>query len=189
MGIGRLPPRPAEPVRAVAEPGQRLLARIVDTLVVGLPVVAVAYAALPRSAAEVTVPVGVATLFLLYESLQLALWGRTLGKRIAGIVVVPEASVVVSEASREQGPEKHGAGEYGPENAPENVRAENRPGWWQALVRATVYALPMALRPVPVLGLIAGVFWVANVALIFERPTRQALHDRLARTHVVGDGS
>jgi uncharacterized RDD family membrane protein YckC len=156
----------------VAEPGPRLLARIVDTLLVGLPVVAVAYTTLPRSAAEVAVPVGVAALFLLYESLQLAVWGRTLGKRVAGIAVVPDIPVV---------PGVSADGDVVPE--------DGRPGLGRALVRAAVYAIPMALRPVPVLGVIAGVFWVANVALIFERPTRQALHDRLARTRVVGVGS
>jgi uncharacterized RDD family membrane protein YckC len=38
---------------------------------------------------------------------------------------------------------------------------------------------------VPVVSVIAGVFWVANAALMFERPRRQALHDRVARTFVV----
>jgi uncharacterized RDD family membrane protein YckC len=153
-GGSRAGPNPEEEV--AAEPGQRLVARIVDTLVVGLPVVAVAYATLPRAGAEVLVPVGVSVLLLMYESVQLAIWGQTLGKRLAGIVVVPE---------------------------------DGRLGLTRALVRAAVYALPIALRPVPVLGVIAGIFWVANVALMFERPKRQALHDRLARTRVVTVGS
>jgi uncharacterized RDD family membrane protein YckC len=151
MGVAR-----PDAVGTAAEPAQRLVARIVDTLVVGLPVVAVAYAALPPAAAEVAVPIGVAAVLLAYEPVQLTLWGRTLGKRFAGIAVVAE---------------------------------EGRPALWRALVRAAVYAVPIALRPVPVLGAIAGIFWVAGVALMFERPERRALHDRIARTRVVGAGS
>ncbi|MGH3392754.1 MAG: RDD family protein [Actinomadura sp.] len=149
MGVG---PAGREP----AEPAQRLVARIVDTFVVGLPVVAAAYAALPRATAEIVVPIGVAAVSLMYESIQLALWGRTLGKRLSGVVVVSE---------------------------------DGRMGVTRALVRAAVYAFPIALRPVPVLGAIAGIFWVANVALMFERPARRALHDRIARTRVVGAAS
>lgn len=122
----------------------------------GLPVVAVAYATLSPADAEIVLPVGVAAVLLPYESVQLALWGRTLGKRFAGIGVVSE---------------------------------DGRLGFARALIRAAMYALPIAARPVPILGVIAGIFWVANAALMFERPKRQALHDRLARTRVVRVGS
>jgi Predicted membrane protein/domain len=90
-----------------------------------------------------------------YDSVQHARWGRTLGKRLTGIRVVPAS----------------GEG--------------SRPSPSQSLVRGAVYALPMAARAVPVLSVLAGVFWVANVGLLLEQPRRQALHDRLAGTVVV----
>jgi uncharacterized RDD family membrane protein YckC len=150
--------RGAPEVGETADPGQRLLARIVDTLIVGLPVVLLARATLPQATAEIVASVGLAGLLLLYESVQLARWGRTLGKRLAGVAVVP-------------------AGPEGPEDGRLGVR--------RAVLRSAVYALPIAARPVPVLGVLAGLFWVANAALLFERPRRQALHDRVARTFVV----
>ncbi|MEV4258875.1 RDD family protein, partial [Spirillospora sp. NPDC049652] len=137
----------------LAEPGQRLLARIVDTLVVGLPVVLVLRAALPHETADRWSPTVVASLLLVYDAVQIALWGRTLGKRFAGVRVVTE------EGAR-----------------PDAVRAG---------LRAAVYAVPIALRPVPVLGLIGGVFWVVNVAMAFRGAERRAVHDRLAGTGVV----
>lgn len=138
-----------------AEPGQRLLARVVDTLVVGLPVVLVARSALPRVTADAVAAVAIAGLLLLYETVQLALWGRTLGKRVAGI------EVALAEAVG------------GPLGLP------------RAFLRSAVYALPLAARPVPVLGVVAGIFWVANAGALFEGTRRQALHDRLCGTVVV----
>ncbi|MFC4912172.1 RDD family protein [Actinomadura gamaensis] len=137
----------------LAEPGQRLLARIVDTLIVGLPVVLVLRAALPHDAADRWAPTAVASLLLAYDAVQLAVWGRTVGKRVAGVrVVTPDGS---------------------------------RPNPTQAALRAAVYAVPIALRPVPVLGLLGGIFWVVNVATAFRGPERRAVHDRLAGTGVV----
>ncbi|MFC5187064.1 RDD family protein [Actinomadura harenae] len=136
-----------------AEPGQRLLARIVDTLAVGLPVVLVLRAVLPHDTADHWSPTAVASALLVYEAVQLALWGRTLGKRVAGV------RVVTADGSR-----------------PDPARAA---------LRAAVYAVPIALRPVPVLGLLAGIFWVVNVGTAFRGPERRAVHDRMAGTGVV----
>ncbi|WP_119728221.1 RDD family protein [Thermomonospora amylolytica] len=144
---------------APAEPAQRLVARVVDTLVVGLPVALVMRSellGLPRATADLlTVPI-LAGLLLVYEAVQLALWGRTLGKRFAGLRVRGE-----------------------PDGAGPGL------GTGRALLRSAVYAVPIALRPVPVLGVLAGLFWVANAALVLEGTRRQALHDRLAGTVVV----
>ncbi|SEG28470.1 Uncharacterized membrane protein YckC, RDD family [Thermomonospora echinospora] len=144
---------------ALAEPGQRLVARVVDTLVVGLPVTLVARSEAvglsPPTADLVTVPI-LAGLLLVYEWVQLALWGRTLGKRFAGIEVVAE-------------PRRDGRGL----------------GLGRALLRSATYALPIAARPVPFLGVAAGLFWVANAGLLLEGTRRQTLHDRLAGTLVV----
>jgi uncharacterized RDD family membrane protein YckC len=142
-----------------AEPAQRLVARIIDTLLVALPVVLVTRAVLPRVTAEIVASVGLAILLVLYDSVLHARWGQTLGKRLTGIRVVSAPA---------EGP---GRGE--------------RPRPAQALLRAAVYAVPIAARSVPVLGVLAGVFWVANVGLLLERPRRQALHDRIAGTAVV----
>jgi uncharacterized RDD family membrane protein YckC len=137
-----------------AEPAPRMVARLIDTLVVGLPVVLVARATLPRTTAEAVTSVGLAAAIIVYDTVQHGLWGRTLGKRVTGVQVV---------AARDGAP----------------------PGFAVALLRATVYAAPIALRPVPVLGLLAGIVWVAGVALVLRAPERQALHDRATGTAVV----
>ncbi|WP_018654662.1 RDD family protein [Actinomadura flavalba] len=149
---------------ALADPGQRLLARIADVLIVGLPTVMVLLETVPRSRLDEVAPVAVAGLLLVYESVQTALWGRTIGKRIAGIAVV----------------RVDGGGPLRPV---------------QALLRAAVFALPIAARPVPVLGLLAGIFWVVNLAAVYEGGRRavpdgprRALHDRFAGTVVVRTG-
>lgn len=153
---------------APAEPAQRLVARIIDTLVVALPVVLVTRATLPRVTADVVASVGLAFLLVVYDSVQHARWGRTLGKRLTGIRVISVPADGPAAGTVE------GAGVDG--GCPRPV---------QALLRAAVYAVPIAARSVPVLGAIAGIFWVTNVGLLLERPRRQALHDRIAGTVVV----
>lgn len=148
-----------EAAEAIAEPAQRLVARIIDTLIVGVPVGLTAAEVLPRQTAQTVVaPITFAALFLVYESVQLALWGRTVGKRLTGIRVVSAAG-------------------GGP------------PTVVQAVVRAAIYALPPAARPVPVLNVIAAIFWLAGIGLLFDGVYRQALHDRAAGTVVVRDPS
>ena len=73
----------------IAEPSQRLVARLVDTLIVGVPVATVAAELFPRTTAQTVVaPIGFAVVFLVYEAVQLGLWGRTVGKRLTGLAVV-----------------------------------------------------------------------------------------------------
>jgi uncharacterized RDD family membrane protein YckC len=143
---------------------RRLLARIIDTLIVGLPVVAVLLATVPRSKLDVFAPPLVAGLLFAYEVPQIALWGRTLGKRAAGVEIVRSG-------------------------------AEGGLGLRRAVLRAATYNLPIAVRPIPVLGLLASVFWVVNGAAIYEGARREvpdgqrrALHDRIAGTDVVKAG-
>ncbi|TNY35306.1 RDD family protein [Thermomonospora catenispora] len=144
------------PDGAPAEPAQRLAARVVDTLVVGLPVTLVTTSeplGLPPATAEtLTAPI-LAGLLLVYETVQLALWGRTLGKRLVGLRVRSEDGA--------------GAG----------------PGVGHAALRATVYAAPIAMQPIPLLGPVMGVLWVGNALLTLREP-RRPLHDRLAGTVV-----
>jgi uncharacterized RDD family membrane protein YckC len=144
----------AEAMAVLAEPSQRLVARLVDTLIVGVPLATVATGVFSRETAQTVVaPIAFAAVFLVYEAVQLALWGRTIGKRLTGVRVVSADG--------------------------------RRPRISQALVRSVIYALPPAARPVPVLNVLAGVFWLAEIGLMFEGVHRQALHDRAAGTLVV----
>jgi uncharacterized RDD family membrane protein YckC len=143
-----------EAVGVVAEPSQRLVARLVDTLLVGVPVATAAAELFPRQTAQAVVaPIGFAVVFVVYEAVQLALWGRTVGKRLTGIRVVSAAGGRLSVT--------------------------------QAVIRAAIYALPPAARPVPILNVLAGIFWLAEIGLLFEGSQRQALHDRAAGTLVI----
>ncbi|GAA3972666.1 hypothetical protein GCM10023085_63830 [Actinomadura viridis] len=193
----------------LAEPGQRLLARIVDTLVVGLPVVVVVREVVPAGGVDVVAPAAVAGFLLLYEWIQLALWGRTLGKRFAGIEVVRQtASEGISAAPEAHDPppdSKEGPGllagaveplgegaepsREGEGPLPESFEKPGRLGLARSLLRTATYALPIAVRPVPVFGVVAGLFWVGNAAMMYEGERRQALHDRLAGTVVVKRGA
>ena len=156
---------------SLAEPGERLLARIVDTLIVGLPVIVVVRALVSGPTVDVVAPPAVGACLLLYESVQLALWGRTLGKRFAGIEVTATPSAEESSASERP--------------TVEGVGATGRLGVPRAVLRAAVYSLPIAVRPIPVLGGLASVFWIANAGMLYEGSRRQALHDRFAGTVVV----
>ncbi|WP_433464906.1 RDD family protein [Spirillospora sp. CA-128828] len=207
---------------SLAEPGQRLLARVTDTLVVGVPVIVVVRALVSGHTVDIVAPPAVAGCMLLYEAVQLALWGRTLGKRLAGIEVVVTASQSTDQAVPEGaaepggaepgGVEPDGAGAGGswvlptsvpgfvpvaavaPEetatsaaetSAAEAPVAHARPDVLRSVLRAAVYSLPVAVRPIPVLGVLASIFWVANAGMLFEGNRRQAIHDRLAGTLVV----
>ena len=153
---GAEPPVPAGggPETVLAEPSQRLVARLVDMLIVGVPVATAATEIFPRETAQTVVaPLAFAGVFLVYEALQLAVWGRTVGKRLTGL------RVVSADGSR--------------------LRVA------QAAVRSVIYAVPPAARPVPVLNVLAGIFWLAEIGLLFEGAHRQALHDRAAGTLVV----
>ncbi|MEV0401667.1 RDD family protein [Actinoallomurus sp. NPDC050550] len=143
-----------EAVDAVAEPSQRLVARIIDTLIVGVPIATGATEIFSRETAQTVVaPIAFAVTFFLYEAVQLAVWGRTVGKRLTGLRVI-------------------------------SVTGE-RPTVVQALIRAAIYALPPAARPVPILNILAAIFWLAENGLQFEGSYRQALHDRAAGTLVI----
>jgi hypothetical protein len=182
--VGIDPPvaAPASPAEGeAAEPGQRVVARIIDTLVVGVPVALITSAAVPRASAQTAVTVAVGALLLLYESVQLALWGRTLGKRLMGIAV--------RAAGPDAGEDGSGAGGARNGGARAGRRSRDRgPGPARALLRSAFYALPIAARPVPILGVIADILWVANAVLLVGGPGRQVLSDRVARTSVVRTG-
>src|SRR5262245_20412627 len=73
----------------LAEPAQRLVARLVDTLIVGVPVATVATSLFTRHTAQSLVaPIAIAAVYFVYEAVQVAIWGRTVGKRLTGIRIV-----------------------------------------------------------------------------------------------------
>ncbi|MET9908833.1 RDD family protein [Streptomyces sp. NPDC006476] len=153
--------------------GKRLLARIVDNLVIGA-VTAVAAVPLGTKAIDhvndkidaaklsgrtVTVWLldGTTSVYLgivlavllvfgvLYEALPTARWGRTLGKRLLGLEV-------------------------------RDIEAHEPPAFGAALRRWLVYSVPGVL----VIGVV-GVLWC-----LFDRPWHQCWHDKAARTFVAG---
>jgi uncharacterized RDD family membrane protein YckC len=142
-----------------AEPERRVVARIVDTLIVGVPVTTAGTALAPGPAGTLAGPVLVAfaVAYFCYELPQLVLWGQTLGKRFTRIRVVDAG---------------------GPGRVPIT----------RLLLRTGVYAGPLALRPIPVLGLLAAAFWLVNGGWVFRDPARRALHDQLAGTTVIRTG-
>src|SRR5262245_35488277 len=91
------------PSEVLADPGQRLLARIVDTLIVGLPVIMVIRAVVHGHHAEVIATPIVAGALFVYEWPQLAIWGQTLGKRFAGVQVVREGAATLPATEESAG--------------------------------------------------------------------------------------
>ncbi|MFF7213413.1 RDD family protein [Streptomyces sp. NPDC008238] len=157
-----------------ASPGKRLVARLIDTAVMGALVAA---AAVPLGTAayehlrdkvdaarltgeEVTVwlidgttglQLGIVAAVvlvtgLLYEVLPTAKWGRTLGKKLLGLRVL-------------------------------DIESQYEPGFGQALRRWLTHTVLDAL----VIGFL-GLVWC-----LFDRPWRQCWHDKAARTFVARD--
>ncbi|WP_016908461.1 RDD family protein [Streptomyces xiaopingdaonensis] len=144
----------------LANRGKRLLARIIDAFVVGIPVGIVMSLAVgfDRGGNDVSAAQngqgywqqGVYLLvYLVYEGLMLSHGGQTVGKKLMRIRV----------AMLSNGAVPHGT-----------------PAWF----RAGIYSLPVV---VPCLGFL---FWLLNVLFCtWDRPYHQCLHDKGARTVVV----
>jgi len=180
----------------LATPGRRLVARIIDAgivAVIALPFTApllselfthlndkVATATATGSQASLSDPTTIRLTLLLtavvlaasfgYEVPQLLRWGQTLGKRITRIKVVPRNSVI-------QG----------------NARTESVK--WVSLdqgeVGARLGAGPVVLRwltqtaapQVPWIGI--GIWLLDSLWLLWDKPWRQCLHDKVASTIVI----
>ncbi|KAB2344072.1 RDD family protein [Actinomadura rudentiformis] len=151
----------------MAQPGRRLVARLIDipiaTTVAVLLVVGLIQA-VPRNADGDPPGAAIAGIFLiifgtlyLYEGLQLALWGRTLGKRIMKLRVAPATGLWAPL----------GAG--------------------RGLGRAAAY--PVLFMFLGVLPLIGVVNLLNTLWLLWDKPLRQCLHDKIARTVVVADAT
>jgi len=135
--------------------GQRVAARLLDGLILGVPLTVVVFATSTMDSARNTVdtPVAVqvlaAVVLALYEVVLIHTRGQTIGKRLMGIQVV-------------------------------RVNDGALPDWSAAIARYLVPALP-ALVPLPGFFLLSIVVYL--VAL--TNPLRRGWHDRAAGTIVV----
>lgn len=152
-------PDPLAGMPPLASRGLRLLARIVDALIVGIPVgivMALLNLATTSGDAEpwdsgntVSQSIVYQLVYLVYEGLMLTRSGQTLGKKL----------VKVRVAVLQNGQVPHGS-----------------PGW----IRALTYSIP------PVIPCIGSLFWLVNVLFCtWDKPYRQCLHDKVAKTVVV----
>ncbi|MFC7329864.1 RDD family protein [Marinactinospora rubrisoli] len=165
-GHGHAPSPAAAPGLSVADPGLRFLARLVDvvlalfcTFVVGIGAVLVSVVVAGGGEPDEAGPVfpillvgGLVLVAFLYEWLQVAKWGRTIGKRVVGLRIVRADDGRPVSAGR-------------------------------AAVRAFCYSpgLYHVTNWLPVVQQL-NLLW-----LLWDRPLRQCLHDKLARTVVVED--
>ncbi|GAA2713852.1 MULTISPECIES: RDD family protein [Streptomyces] len=156
-------PGPADPLAGMPPLGsrfKRLVARIIDGLLISVPI-SVIYAAATWSqdhdawdwrndqGRSTSLSIIVAIVYFLYEGLMLSARGQTVGKMAMRIRV----------AMLDNGAIPHG-----------------RPGW----TRAAVYSLP---EVIPCCGF---VFWLVNVLwCTWDEPYHQCIHDKAAKTVVV----
>lgn len=135
---------------------RRLAARIVDALLIGIPVGIVLWATTTDRSYDVNdqmqanwQQLAYLLIYFLYEGAMLSATGQTVGKKLMRIRV----------AMLEHG------------QVPRGV-----PGW----LRAAIYSIPVL---VPCCG---SLFWLVNVLwCTWDRPYRQCLHDKGAKTVVV----
>lgn len=154
-------------VQGLGHPGKRLLARIIDWLIVfpclGALMAGVVSVAVPENGSGgsgdppgwvvAVIVLGIFGAVYLYEATQLALWGATLGKRVMKLRVVRADAL------------------------------NGRLSTGHAFGRAACYPLLFSvIGAVPLVGLVntLNVLWQ-----LWDRPLRQCLHDKMAKTAVV----
>ncbi|MER6824565.1 RDD family protein [Streptosporangium sp. NPDC000563] len=160
----------------LAEWWQRLLARLVDGIILAIPGVIIS---LVLTAMLVTAPTfdgtsitegsgtflaGLlialvsASIYMAYEFLMLSRGGQTVGKMVMGIKVVPVGSAL----------------------PPGGLGSD------MAVKRAGVFFGPQFLSWIPFVGFLFNIFSLVNVLwLLWDKPLQQALHDKVAGTVVV----
>ncbi|MBB5935214.1 RDD family protein [Streptomyces zagrosensis] len=150
-----------EGMAPLATAGQRFLARLLDTLILGVIwTLALASTGALQSAMDdpdspdigksILSAIVTFIVYFVYEGAMLARDGQTLGKKAAGIRVAMLADGDVPRGR----------------------------GW----TRAAVYALPGVAQPIGV-GML---FWLLNsLWQSWDKPFRQCLHDKVAKTVVV----
>ncbi|MFC3999247.1 RDD family protein [Nocardiopsis sediminis] len=168
---------------------QRLIARIVDALVVVIPIFIVLFAVLitwvlaagpgralpagPFAAGagenlllDAVSGILVCALLVAYETWMLTRWGATLGKMAMGLRVIP----------------LHAPEGGGVRRGPEGTGLAGQ----AALVRALVWWGPAGLNWLPVLGALIALFPFLNgLWPLWDRPEQQSLNDKAARTIVI----
>ncbi|SHK84228.1 RDD family protein [Streptomyces yunnanensis] len=158
-GAGEYGADPLAEMPPLANRGKRLLARIIDALLIGIPVGLIMNAIVGwvdyfstssvETSKQATVSGVTMLVYLIYEGLMLTSRGQTVGKMAMRIRVamLSDGSIPTAQA-----------------------------GW----TRAAVYTLP---EIVPCCGFI---FWLVNVLwCTWDKPYQQCLHDKAARTVVV----
>ena len=154
---------PTISVEDLAAPWRRIVAVILDGLIVSFPIGFVVGFWLATTQAESTEEVSMPAAFLLlslaaavYQVVTVALWGQTLGKKIMSIRVVSGQDL-------------------------------SKPGWWRAIRRWGLYFL---IGLIPIIGGIVAciVLPLVGLVMLFVDPKRQVPHDKVADTIVVDDG-
>ncbi|WP_241777691.1 RDD family protein, partial [Streptomyces sp. CT34] len=158
-GAGEYGADPLAGMPPLANRGKRLVARIIDAIIIGVPVTLIMNAIVGwvdyfstsnvEASKQATVSGVTMLVYLIYEGLMLTSRGQTVGKMAMKIRVamLSNGSVPTTQA-----------------------------GW----TRAAVYTLP---EIVPCCGF---VFWLLNVLwCTWDKPYQQCLHDKAARTVVV----
>jgi uncharacterized RDD family membrane protein YckC len=139
----------------LASIGQRIGARLLDGLIIGLPLTVLVFAAsdISEDRETISTPLWVqlvaAAVSALYEVVLIRSWGQTIGKRVLGIKVVRSTDGAL-------------------------------PDWTASVVRYVLPVVPV-LIPVPGVFLLSLVIYL--VAIV--HPLRQGWHDRAAGTIVV----
>ncbi|TQS21794.1 RDD family protein [Microbispora sp. KK1-11] len=172
---GPIPPGAPAPL---AEWWQRLVARIIDGVIVGIPfaIITLVITGIVVTNASVDITSGVynpgsgyflaslltsilgGLVMVVYEFLMLRAQGQTLGKKVMGIKVVPVGGTLDAGGL--------------PQDA--------------ALKRAGVLYVFEFLQWIPVISYLASLGSLLNVLwLLWDKPLHQALHDKVANTVVV----
>lgn len=148
-------------VPGIANPGRRLVARLIDITImtVTVSVLAIPFIVIadesPDGANWVIAPIVLIAFcgFYLYDPIQLALWGRTPGKRIMKLRVAPA-------------------------DAPDAPLTGAR-GFGRGMTYPLLFSV---IGFFPLLGLVSllNALW-----LLWDLPLRQCLHDKIAGTVVV----
>ncbi|MER7989566.1 RDD family protein [Streptomyces noursei] len=158
-GTGEYGADPLAGMPPLANRGKRLVARIIDAIIIGVPVTLIMNAIVGwvdyfstssvETSKQATVSGVTMLAYLIYEGLMLTSRGQTLGKMAMRIRVAMLSDGAIPTAQA---------------------------GW----TRAAVYTLP---EIVPCCGFI---FWLVNVLwCTWDKPYQQCLHDKAARTVVV----
>ncbi|GLK06620.1 hypothetical protein GCM10017600_00250 [Streptosporangium carneum] len=161
----------------LAEWWQRLVARLIDGIILSIPTVIITIVLgailITQSSYDLTSGAGSAgggaflaallvgivagLIYIAYEFLMLKQNGQTVGKMVMGIKVVTVGGTLQGGLSSDV-----------------------------ALKRAGVLWGPLVLRGIPVLGWIANIFSLVNsLWLLWDKPLQQCLHDKVATTVVV----